>query len=73
MFGLTSGITASICVCLNAIVIKKYITMFENNFWHLFFLNNLNASVLLIPVMLWFNEEEALLSYPLVISGPCPY
>ncbi|KAI7813908.1 putative GDP-fucose transporter 1 [Triplophysa rosa] len=54
--GVIFGVLASLCVCLNAIFTKKVMPVVDGNLWKLSYYNNLNASVLFIPLIVVFGE-----------------
>lgn len=57
--GVIFGVLASLFVSLNAIYTKKVLPEVDNNIWLLTFYNNINASVLFVPVMLLSGEAFA--------------
>ena len=48
IFGVISGILASLCVALYAIFTKKVLKIVDDNIWRLQFYNNVNAVVIII-------------------------
>ena len=54
--GVIFGVLASLFVSLNAIYTKKVLPEVDNNIWLLTFYNNINASILFIPVILISGE-----------------
>ncbi|XP_064605074.1 GDP-fucose transporter 1-like [Liolophura sinensis] len=66
--GVVYGISASACVALNAIYTKKVLPKVDNNVWKLTLYNNVNATVLFIPLMLLFQEVTTVWSFPLLGS-----
>ncbi|XP_071815701.1 GDP-fucose transporter 1-like isoform X1 [Apostichopus japonicus] len=58
--GVAFGILASLCVSLNSIFTKKVLPAVEGNIWKLMFYNNINASVLFIPIMLFKQEYSTI-------------
>lgn len=58
--GVIFGVLASLCVCLNAIYTKKVMPVVDGNLWKLSYYNNLNASVLFIPLIFLFGEVGSL-------------
>lgn len=61
--GVIFGVVASLCVSLNAIYTKKVLPLVDGNIWKLSFYNNLNASVLFIPLMVIFGEFKSLFEF----------
>ncbi|XP_034040516.1 LOW QUALITY PROTEIN: GDP-fucose transporter 1 [Thalassophryne amazonica] len=55
-FGVIFGVFASACVSLNAIYTKKVLPAVDGNIWKLSFYNNVNASMLFIPLIIVFGE-----------------
>lgn len=66
--GVVYGVSASACVALNAIYTKKVLPKVDNNVWKLTLYNNVNATVLFIPLMLLFQEISTVWSFPLLGS-----
>ena len=54
--GVAYGILSSCCVSLNSIFTKKVLPWVDNSAWTLTFYNNVNASLLFIPLMILFGE-----------------
>lgn len=61
--GVIFGVVASLCVSLNAIYTKKVMPVVDGNIWKLCYYNNLNASVLFIPLILIFGELKSVLEF----------
>ncbi|XDV17692.1 hypothetical protein PO909_023517 [Leuciscus waleckii] len=61
--GVIFGVVASLCVSLNAIYTKKVLPVVDGNIWKLSFYNNLNASILFIPLMVIFGELKSLFDF----------
>ncbi|TRY90497.1 hypothetical protein DNTS_002636 [Danionella cerebrum] len=61
--GVCFGVIASLCVSLNAIYTKKVLPVVEGNIWKLSYYNNLNASVLFIPIMILLGELKTLFEF----------
>lgn len=55
--GTVAGILSSLFVSLNAIYTKKVLPAVDNDHWKLTFYNNVNASILFIPLMLIFEHN----------------
>lgn len=52
LFGTLSGILSSLFVSLNSIFTKKVLPVVDDNHWKLTFYNNINACILLVPLVL---------------------
>ncbi|KAL0187676.1 hypothetical protein M9458_014775, partial [Cirrhinus mrigala] len=57
------GVLASLCVSLNAIYTKKVMPVVDGNIWKLSYYNNLNASVLFIPLFVILGELKSLSAF----------
>jgi len=64
MLGVFFGISASICVALNSIFVKKVLPLLEFNEWKLTLYNNFNATILFIPIMVMLGEIGEIASFP---------
>ena len=53
--GVIYGVVSSSMVALNAIYIKKILPRMDDNIWKLTYYNNVNASILFIPLVI-FSE-----------------
>lgn len=62
--GVFFGVLASLCVSLNAIYTKKILPHVDGNLWRLTLYNNLNATIIFVPLLLLDNELAALLKFP---------
>lgn len=68
VIGTVSGILSSLFVSLNSIFTKKVLPVVDDNHWKLTYYNNVNASILFIPLILYFegdiimNAQETLTS-----------
>lgn len=60
MKGTVAGICSSLFVSLNSIYTKKVLPAVDDNHWRLTFYNNVNACLLFIPLVLYF-ESQALI------------
>lgn len=60
--GVLFGVSASFFVAMNAIFVKKKFPIVDNNAWKLTLYNNLNASLLFIPLIIGFGEPSAILA-----------
>lgn len=61
--GVFFGVIASACVSLNAIYTKKVMPAVDGNIWKLSYYNNINASVLFLPLILVFGEFGRVTSF----------
>lgn len=61
--GVCFGVLASAFVSLNAIYTKKVMPAVDGNIWKLSYYNNINASVLFIPLIFMFGEVGRLTSF----------
>lgn len=57
LIGTVSGVLSSLFVSLNSIFTKKVLPVVEDNHWKLTFYNNVNATVLFIPLVLIFEYD----------------
>lgn len=57
MRGTVSGLLSSLFVSLNSIFTKKLLPVVDDNHWRLTFYNNVNASLLFIPLMIYFEKD----------------
>ena len=64
ILGVISGVLASLCVALYAIFTKRVLPNVDNNIWRLQYYNNLNALLLLLPLIFVVGEVSKLLSFP---------
>lgn len=55
--GTIAGLASSLFVSLNSIFTKKLLPVVDDNHWRLTFYNNVNASILFIPLMLYFETD----------------
>ena len=84
MIGTVYGVIASACVALNSIFTKKvlpkvifstlnsrYLTKYfqcDGNIWKLTYYNNVNASLIFIPLIILSGEVKTLTEFPLLYS-----
>nr|XP_055073735.1 GDP-fucose transporter 1 isoform X1 [Misgurnus anguillicaudatus] len=61
--GVMFGVLASLCVSLNAIYTKKVLPVVDGNIWKLSYYNNLNATILFIPLVIVFGELGSLFRF----------
>lgn len=66
--GVVYGVCASASVALNAIYTKKILPLVDNNIWRLAMYNNVNATILFLPLMLVFGEFVEVIHFPLLYS-----
>ncbi|KAK7476521.1 hypothetical protein BaRGS_00032269 [Batillaria attramentaria] len=64
IMGVIFGVMASASVALNAIFTKKVLPLVDNNVWRLTLYNNINATVLFIPLMIVFGEVGEVMNFP---------
>ncbi|KAF6005398.1 hypothetical protein F1559_004892 [Cyanidiococcus yangmingshanensis] len=64
LLGVLFGLASSFFVALNSIFVKKNLAHVDNNPWKLTLYNNLNASVLFIPLILFSGESSEILHNP---------
>jgi len=57
LLGTLAGIMSSLFVSLNSIFTKKVLPVVDDNHWKLTFYNNVNASVLFIPLIIIFEGD----------------
>jgi GDP-fucose transporter C1 len=55
--GTLSGVASSLFVSLNSIYTKKVLPVVDNDHWKLTFYNNVNASLMFIPLILIFEHQ----------------
>jgi len=68
MIGTVYGVLASACVALNSIYTKKTLPKVEGDIWKLTYYNNVNASLIFIPLILITGEVSTLRAFPLLYS-----
>lgn len=57
LIGTVCGVASSLFVSLNSIFTKKVLPVVDDNHWKLTFYNNVNATLLFIPLMYVFEAE----------------
>ena len=57
LLGTVAGVLSSLFVSLNSIFTKKVLPVVDDNHWKLTFYNNVNASLLFIPLMIYFEGD----------------
>mmetsp|Transcript_30609 Transcript_30609/g.45297 ORF Transcript_30609/g.45297 Transcript_30609/m.45297 type:complete len:366 (-) Transcript_30609:138-1235(-) len=63
LYGSLAGIMSSLFVSLNSIFTKKILPVVDNNHWRLTFYNNVNASLLFVPLVAYFEKDMILAAY----------
>eukprot|EP00522_Entomoneis_paludosa_P016474 CAMPEP_0172449240 /NCGR_PEP_ID=MMETSP1065-20121228/7996_1 /TAXON_ID=265537 /ORGANISM="Amphiprora paludosa, Strain CCMP125" /LENGTH=199 /DNA_ID=CAMNT_0013200867 /DNA_START=105 /DNA_END=704 /DNA_ORIENTATION=+ len=63
MKGTMAGILSSLFVSLNSIFTKKVLPAVDDDHWRLTFYNNVNASIMFIPLMIAFEAEPLMASW----------
>eukprot|EP00106_Octopus_bimaculoides_P007276 XP_014774718.1 PREDICTED: GDP-fucose transporter 1-like [Octopus bimaculoides] len=66
--GVIFGVLASASVALNAIYTKKILPMVDHNIWRLTLYNNVNATILFLPLILFNGELPTIISFPYIRS-----
>lgn len=66
--GVIFGVTSSFFVAMNSIYVKKKIALVDNNPWKITLYNNLNASFLFLPLILFSGEINTVLNSDLTRS-----
>lgn len=61
--GVIFGVLASLFVSLNSIYIKNVLASVDNSIWLLTFYNNINACLLLLPLIIVTEELKVLVNY----------
>jgi len=62
-WGVFFGISASICVALNSIFVKKFLPIVDRNEWKLTLYNNFNASFIFLVVIILSGETTEVLNF----------
>lgn len=70
LIGTLAGVMSSLFVSLNSIFTKKVLPVVDDNHWKLTYYNNVNASILFIPLILIFERDIILKSQEKLTSGP---
>lgn len=60
--GVIFGVSASFFVAMNAIYVKKKFPLVDNNPWKLTLYNNINASIIFIPLIVLSGEPQIILT-----------
>ena len=66
--GVFFGISASLCVALNAIFTKKILPAVNNNVWRLALYNNINGSVIFLPLIIFAGEIPVIYRFEHITS-----
>jgi solute carrier family 35 (GDP-fucose transporter), member C1 len=66
LFGVVFGVASSLFVAMNAIFVKKYFALVDNNPWKITLYNNFNASFLFLPLIVLSGELPIITSSPIV-------
>jgi GDP-fucose transporter C1 len=66
LLGTSFGVMSSVFVCLNAIYTKKAMGHVDGDMWKLSYYNNVNASILFVPLMLITGEHN-------IRQSPCQH
>lgn len=64
LVGVLFGVTSSFFVAMNSIFVKKKFAIVDNNPWKITLYNNLNASILFIPLIIFSGEVPYILTAP---------
>ena len=70
MIGTTCGVISSLFVSLNSIFTKKVLSTVDDNHWRLTWYNNVNACILLIPLVYYFESDIIASHTHHLFSGP---
>jgi len=57
MFGTSCGVLSSLFVSLNSIFTKQVLSAVEDNHWRLTWYNNINATIIFIPLIYYFEVD----------------
>lgn len=57
LIGTISGVLSSLFVSLNSIFTKKVLPVVDDNHWKLTYYNNVNATILFLPLMAYFEGD----------------
>lgn len=68
VIGVVFGVTSSFFVAMNSIYVKKKYVLVENNPWKITLYNNLNATVLFLPLIFLSGDFNTVLSTPAIRS-----
>lgn len=69
VIGTLCGITSSLFISLNSVFTKKVLPVVDDNHWKLTFYNNMNASFLFIPIVVYFEGDIILNAKEQLTSG----
>lgn len=68
LVGVVFGVTSSFFVALNSIFVKKKFALVENNPWKITLYNNVNATYLFLPLIVFTGEVKVLMESDLMRS-----
>lgn len=68
LHGVIFGVSASFFVAMNAIYVKKKFPLVDNNPWRLTLYNNVNACVLFLPLIIYFDKPAQIIATPHITS-----
>jgi solute carrier family 35 (GDP-fucose transporter), member C1 len=66
VIGVAFGVSSSFFVAMNAIYVKKKFSIVENNPWKITLYNNLNATIIFLPLIVLSGEVPTILESPTV-------
>ncbi|XP_067929349.1 GDP-fucose transporter 1-like [Watersipora subatra] len=66
--GVFFGVSASLCVALNAILTKRTLPAVDNNVWRLTLYNNINGAIIFLPLIVIFGEIPTIYKYQNIAS-----
>lgn len=69
-FGTMAGVCSSLFVSLNSIYTKKLLPVVDNDHWKLTFYNNVNAMVLFMPLMIFFESSTLIVAMGQQLVSP---
>lgn len=68
--GTVAGVCSSLFVSLNSIFTKKVLPAVDNDHWKLTFYNNVNACILFLPLMAYYEIETLLNAFGAQFTNP---
>mmetsp|Transcript_19218 Transcript_19218/g.32977 ORF Transcript_19218/g.32977 Transcript_19218/m.32977 type:complete len:354 (+) Transcript_19218:209-1270(+) len=69
LVGTVCGVMSSLFVSLNSIFTKKVLPVVDDNHWKLTYYNNVNATYLFIPLIIYFEGDIILGATPILTSA----
>jgi len=69
LLGTLAGVMSSLFVSLNSIFTKKVLPVVDDNHWKLTYYNNVNASILFIPLIIIFEGDVVMAAQEQLTSG----